>query len=232
MQAATSDDHVRRRARRTPVQRVVTAAGLVLVLAGVSVLGWVGWQMWGTNWQSHRKQADAITAIRQQWEAGGSTAEVDAGVVSSIVRIPRFGKGYEVPILEGTSDEALASGFGHFTSSAEAGHRGNFALAAHRVTHGEPLRGMPDLRPGDEVIVETRAATYTYVLDTGGDDLVVPFTETWVVDALPTNPDGDVQPAQDPGQHLITLTTCSEIFHTDNRMVAFGHLVSTTPREG
>ena len=91
---------------------------------------------------------------------------------------------------------------------------------------------MPDLRPGDEVVVETRAATFTYVLDTGGDDLVVPFTETWVVDALPTNPDGGVQPEQVPDQHLITLTTCSEIFHTDDRMVAFGHLVSTTPREG
>ena len=33
------------------------------------------------------------------------------------------------------------------------------------------------------------------------------------------------QPAQRPGQRLITLTTCSEIFHTDNRMIAFGHLV-------
>ncbi len=32
-------------------------------------------------------------------------------------------------------------------------------------------------------------------------------------------------PAQEPGQRLITLTTCSEIFHTDNRMIAFGHLV-------
>ena len=232
MQPATSEAHARRRARRTPVQRVVTAGGLVLVLAGVSVLAWVGWQMWGTNWQSHRKQDDAVAAIRRQWDQGASTAEVDGGVVSSIVRIPRFGKDYQVPILEGTSDDALASGFGHFTSSADAGRRGNFALAAHRVTHGEPLRGMPELRPGDEVIVETRAATYTYVLDTGGDDLVVPFTETWVVDALPTNPDGGVQPDQAPGQHLITLTTCSEIFHTDDRMVAFGHLVSTTPREG
>ena len=232
MQPATSQAHARQRARRTPVQRVVTAGGLVLVLAGVSVLAWVGWQMWGTNWQSHRKQDDAVAAIRRQWDQGASTAEVDGGVVSSIVRIPRFGKDYQVPILEGTSDDALASGFGHFTSSADAGSQGNFALAAHRVTHGEPLRGMPDLRPGDEVIVETRAATYTYVLDTGGDDLVVPFTETWVVDALPTNPDGGVQPEQVPDQHLITLTTCSEIFHTDDRMVAFGHLVSTTPREG
>ena len=33
------------------------------------------------------------------------------------------------------------------------------------------------------------------------------------------------------GQRLITLTTCSEIFHTDDRMIAFGHLVRTTEKE-
>jgi sortase A len=38
-----------------------------------------------------------------------------------------------------------------------------------------------------------------------------------------------VQPAQRPGQRLITLTTCSELFHTDNRMIAFGHLVGSRP---
>jgi sortase A len=35
---------------------------------------------------------------------------------------------------------------------------------------------------------------------------------------------------QRPGQKLITLTTCAELFHTDNRMIAFGHLVDTAPR--
>jgi hypothetical protein len=55
------------------------------------------------------------------------------------------------------------------------------------------------------------------------------FNGVWVVDRLPTNPDGGVEPAQRPGQRLITLTTCSELFHTDNRMIAFGHLVSSRP---
>jgi sortase A len=41
-----------------------------------------------------------------------------------------------------------------------------------------------------------------------------------------------VQPAQRPGQRLITLTTCSELFHTDNRMIAFGHLVDTEEKQG
>jgi sortase A len=214
-------------ARRTPRQRVLTAAGLVLVLAGLSVLGWVGWETWGTNVVAHRRQAEAVTSLREEWQHGGSsTVRVDAGVATSIVRIPRFGTSYEMPILQGTSDAVLASGFGHFTDSAGPGEVGNFALAGHRVTHGEPLRDMPSLQPGDEVVVETRTATYTYVLDTAGDALIVPFTATWVIDPLPTNPDGGVQPSQDTGQRLITLTTCSELFHTDNRMIAFGHLDS------
>ena len=55
---------------------------------------------------------------------------------------------------------------------------------------------------------------------------MVPFTAGWVVDRAAEEPrPGGVEPAQQPGQRLITLTTCSELFHTDNRMIAFGHLV-------
>ncbi|UAL30270.1 sortase [Nocardioides rotundus] len=146
-----------------------------------------------------------------------------------MVRIPRFGSDYAVPLLEGTSDAVLATGYGHFRGTAEAGARGNFAVAAHRVTHGEPLRDMPSLQPGDEVVVQTARWTYTYELTTGGDDLVVPFTQTWVLDRLPTNPSGGVQPPQRPGQRLITITTCSELFHTDDRMIAFGVLTDKQP---
>ncbi len=70
-------------------------------------------------------------------------------------------------MLEGVGNEALAGGFGHFPRSARPRRgRGNYALAAHRVTHGEPLRDMPSLRPGDKVLVETRDTVYTYEIDT------------------------------------------------------------------
>ena len=38
--------------RRTPWQRALVSLGLVLVVGGVSLFGWIGWQMWGTNWVS------------------------------------------------------------------------------------------------------------------------------------------------------------------------------------
>jgi len=203
--------------------------GWLMILGGLSLIGYVAWQMYGTNFVSERKHREVTTSLEQQWKAGEDFAAVDGGAMkaAALIRIPRFGKDYVIPVLEGTTDDVLASGIGHFTETAGVGKVGNYALAGHRVTHGEPLRHMPDLVAGDKVVVETRTRIYTYVLDTGGDDLVVPFTGTWVLDALPSNPDGGVEPGQEPGQRLITLTTCSEIFHTDNRMIAFGHLAST-----
>jgi sortase A len=170
--------------------------------------------------------------LEQQWTRPGPALHklepryVPKGKASALVRIPKFGKKYVVPVLEGTSTDVLARGYGHFQDTAHPGQVGNYALAAHRVTHGEPLRRMPELRPGDRVIVETVSDTYTYRLDTNPNSLIVPFTGVWVLDPLPKNPQrGGTQPAQRPGQRLITLTTCSELFHTDNRMIAFGHLV-------
>jgi len=207
--------------------------GLALVLAGLAMLGYVGWQYYGTNIVAQRTHQRVVSELREHWRApapaaGAATAEKDTspGRAYALLRIPRFGEDYVVPVLEGVSDEVLASGFGHFPGTAGPGEEGNYALAAHRVTHGEPLRDMPQLRPGDQVVVETRDTIYTYELDTDPNDLVVGFQDVWVVDPLPDNPTpGGTEPAQEPGQRLITLTTCSELFHTDNRMIAFGHLV-------
>ena len=204
--------------------------GIVLLVAGVGLLGYVGWQMFGTNIVSRQAHDRIEDDLREQWRTEGTDRRVRLGEASALVRVPAFGDDYVVPLLEGVGDDELASGYGHFPDSANLGERGNYALAAHRVTHGEPLRDMPELRPGDEVIIETRDAIYTYVLDTNPNELIVSFENIWVVDPLPTNPQrGGVQPpSQEPGQRLITLTTCSELFHTDNRMIAFGHLVEVT----
>ena len=212
--------------------------GVALVLAGLVLLGYVGWQFFGTNVVSHRKQQQIIEQTEREWSRGpsGSGAGTGAGTgdrlrgAQALVRIPRFGKDYVVPVQAGVSPGVLAEGFGHFAGSVGPGRVGNYAIAGHRVTHGEPLRGMPSLRPGDKVVVETRNRTYTYELDTDPNDLVVTFDDVWVIAKQPKNPDGGVQPAQRPGQKLITLTTCAELFHTDNRMIVFGHLVGTAPR--
>ena len=190
----------------------------------------------GTNWIAKKHQREITQTLQQDWANGRGKKPnfVPRGQASALIRIPKFGPKYVVPVLEGVDKASVLDkgAFGHFQSGgvngqevAYPGDVGNYALAAHRVTHGEPLRHMPDLRPGDKIIVETDDTTYTYVLDTNPNDLVISFTGVWVLDPLPHNPSGGPEPAQVQGQHLITLTTCSEIFHTDNRMIAFGHLV-------
>lgn len=214
-----------------PRRRVSLVVGLLLLSLGTGALGWTGWQFWGTNWVSHRAQAQVSTDLEQSWGQGRDTVRTEHGLAGAIVHVPRFGKDYAVPVLQGVSDEVLATGYGHFEGSADPGQVGNFALAAHRVTHGEPLRGMPDLEVGDKIVVETRLMRYTYELTTGGDDLTVPLTAGWVTDPEPVNPRaGGVTPAVGPGSRLITLTTCSELFHTDDRLIAFGELVRSEVR--
>lgn len=225
----------RRRTKPSLGRRLTVWVGVAMMLVGVGMLGYVGWQFYGTNWTSQRAQAQVTDDLRTQWDAQAGQSEqagqelepayVPEGRASALIRIPRFGDDYVVPVLEGTTDEVLTRGYGHFTDSAHPGEVGNYALAAHRITHGEPLRRMPELRPGDEVIVETATTTYTYELTTDPNELVIPFTGVWVLDELPTNPGGGPQPEQRPGQKLITLTTCSELFHTDDRMISFGVLV-------
>lgn len=150
---------------------------------------------------------------------------------TAIVRIPRFGDEYAVPVVEGDDAGALAVGIGHIPGTAGAGEVGNYVIAGHRVTHGSPLQRLPELVAGDVIVVDTAQWRYTYLLLTGGADLRVPFTQTWVLDPLPRNPvSGGVQPPQIPGQRLITIVTCAELFHTDDRLVAFGRLLSTEPR--
>jgi sortase A len=215
---------------------------LALVLTGVGLLAYVGWEYWGTDYVSKKKQADIKAELRDKWAyptvedvLGPAAAAPVPGQSQALVRIPAFGSGYEVPLIEGVRDEDLSRGIGHFPGTGP-GQIGNFALAGHRVTHGEPFRDLPDLRPGDKVIVETSDATYTYALDTNPNDLVVPFTQGWVIDQVPVPPEGEAPPGMPtfnsprPKEALITLTTCSELFHTDDRMVAFGHLISTLPK--
>ncbi|MCY7396959.1 MAG: sortase [Nocardioides sp.] len=209
--------------------------GLLLVAVGTAVLGWVGWQYWGTTggttWVSHRQQDQVVSELEQQWQSGAEQARTEHGVTRAVVRIPAFGAAYEVPVLEGVSDDALAAGYGHFEGTAGPGQPGNDALAAHRATHGEPLQDLPSLQVGDEIVVQTREAKDTYAQTTGGTDLTVPFTQTWMLTDRPVNPAaGGVTPALGSQPHLITLTTCPELFRTDDRSIAFGTPVDVEPR--
>lgn len=235
--------HVRRRESTTHRRRrrALLGAGTVMVTVGVVLLAYVLWQFLGTNWLSKGRQSDGVVAVEESWGQGSATSSTDWGTVEALLRIPRFGDDYVVPVLSGTTDEALAAGVGHVEDTAGPGEVGNYVLAGHRVTNGEPFADFPELRAGDLVEVETRDTVYLYELTNGGTELIVDFTADWVLDPRPVNPDpGGVNPPLTestgvPGaaagqDRLITLLTCSEIFHTDNRSVTFGRLLEVVPK--
>jgi sortase A len=209
--------------------------GAALVVTGLTILGYVAWQIFGTHIVSQHKQQEIVERTLKAWtiraQAPVETGAVRHRTAEALLRIPSFGRDYVIPIQQGTSDSVLAEGYGHFSSTANPGEVGNYALAAHRITHGQPLRDMPSLRPGDIVVIATRARTFTYRMTTNPNQLIVPRTDVWVLAPLPRNPaTGGAQPDQRAGQRLITLTTCSELFHTNDRMVAFGQLVNSARR--
>ena len=220
--------------------RLTLIVGLVCVAVGVGLLGYVGWEYIGTNIVSKHRQAEITKGLKSQWKAEGvkgspagegvkdsvDVEQVERGEGMALLHIQRFGTDYEIPIVKGVDDDSLASGVGWFAKSAPPGKKGNFAVAGHRVTHGEPFADFPELRVGDEVVVETRSHIYTYGLRDNGTDRILDFGQTWVLDPVPGEPEAK------PTEAMITLVTCSELFHTDNRSVVFGDLLRKERRIG
>ncbi len=222
--SATGDVAPPRHRRPSPL----TIIGIVLLVSGLACLGWVGYQYLGTNVVSERAFQTERDQLRARWDAEKKTdpkrkkkESVIPGDAIGLLRIPAFGSKYEIPILNGTDLAILSKGVGHYSSTALPGQVGNFAVAGHRVTHGQPFSRLLELNTGSTIIVETRQAIYTYVLDDPPKQLTVKDTDTWVIDPVPGNPD------KKPTQSLITLTTCQDLFHSPDRSIGFGHLEST-----
>jgi sortase A len=195
----------------------------VFLVVGVGLLGWVGWQYFGTGVVSNQQMDKGQDALREQWRTPSATAKPTTGKPLFLIRIPKFGADWQKPIVEGVDADDLARGIGHYPQTQLPGQPGNFALAGHRVTHGSPFRKLLDLRKGDQVIIETAEAVYTYELDSSPRDLTVPPTDTWVLDPVPGK-------SQTPTRSIITLTTCQDLFHSPDRSVAFGQLVKVSKK--
>ena len=200
-----------------PRRRVVTAVGVILLLAGLAVMGYFAWEYFGTNVVAKHRQAEIKKDTKLKWDKG-----VDGGAIA-MLRVKRFGDDYEVPIVKGFGKDALARGVGWDSKNAKPGEIGNFAIAGHRVTHGEPFSKFPKLKKGDLVVVETRRDIFTYRLRNSGTSITVTFSTPWPLFRVP-DPHGR---GKEPTERLITMLTCSELFHTNNRSVVIGELVST-----
>ena len=149
--------------------------GELLLTAGVLVLLFVVYLLWGTGIQAAQAQDDLDAQLHERWgqlEEGEQTPELDEldlGDAYGILRIPRFGDDWEKFVVQGVEDEDLKNGPGHYPKSADPGELGNFAIAAHRSGHGEPFAKFADLHVGDLIEIQVAAGTYVYKLDDAPD---------------------------------------------------------------
>ncbi|MYV78034.1 class E sortase [Streptomyces sp. SID1046] len=144
-----------------------------------------------------------------------------AGRAFAEMYVPRFGRDWVKPVLEGTDPELLKKGLGHYAATAPLGAVGNFSVAGHRRTYGDPFKDFPRLRPGDVVILKDASTWYTYTLRSA--PLRTLPTDVAVVDPVP-----EKSPFRAPGRYL-TLTTCDPEWGHSHRLVVWAELTGTRP---
>ena len=82
-----------------------------------------------------------------------------------------------LPIVEGTDEDELEKGVGHYANSVLPGERDNSVLSGHRDT---VFRKLGEVGVGDELIVKTSAGEFTYrvnkvrIVDADDRTVIVP----------------------------------------------------------
>ena len=212
---------------------ILRGVGKSLIAAGIVILLFVAYEVWGTGLITSGHQ----NALRQQFDrnlrahqvpvpSGGTTASTSPtpttvpiqpvqateappadGAPIGIIDIPKIGANYVV--VQGTSEADLERGPGHYVGTALPGNPGNAAIAGHRTTYLRPFYNLDQMAPGDPIFVTTTQGRFQYdVVDT----LVVDPTDVAVLNPTPTP--------------MLTLTTCNPRFSASTRMVVQAKLVT------
>lgn len=131
------------------------------------------------------------------------------GEIIGSLTIPDLDK--VLPILEGTSEEELKNGVGHFAGSGLPGEKNNCVLSGHRDS---VFIGVGDLVLGDKLIVQTSAGTFIYKIT---KIRIVHKDDTTIIV---------------PSDHaILTLTTCYPFIfvgHAPDRYIITADMVNNT----
>lgn len=216
-----------RAAKDSPAVIASRAIGEFFISFGVLMLLFVTYQLWWTNIRAGQQADQATNKIQDDWANGRKPGVFEPGQGFAIMHIPKLD--VVVPIAEGISKpKVLDRGMvGHYAegklkTAMPADKSGNFAVAGHRNTHGEPFRYINRLEPGDPIVVETQDAYYTYKMAN-----ILPQTSPSNIGVI-----GPVPPGSgftEPGRY-ITLTTCTPEFTSTYRMIVWGKMVEERPR--
>ena len=217
-----------------PVRGTIRAFGELCITAGLILILFVVWQLWWTDIAANKDNEVLADQLITEWRDNPANelpddpdtpyvAEpVDENSGFGIMYVPRFGEDYYRTVAEGVSLEPVLNrmGVGRYPSSAMPGEVGNFAIAGHRVTYGKPLNQIHQLRPGDEIVVQTSDGFYTYTFR--NFEIVLPDA-TEVLAAVPTLPEYKGK------DRIMTLTACNPMFSARERYIAYAELTDWTP---
>lgn len=219
----------------------------MMIRAGVLLLLFVGYQLWGTGIHTSRAQEDLERQFRAAREAAASatvtTRAPDAGPAepatapadlpppapgTPVGRILIPDIGVDFIFVEGVDLRYLESGPGHFPSTPLPGQPGNAALAGHRTTYAAPFHRLDELAPGDLITVETLQGSFTYeVLPQAVDPATPPQGHRIVT------PD-QLEILDDKGDNRLTLMACHPKYSAARRIVVEAKLTNPpappTPR--
>lgn len=208
--------------------KALRATGSAFIFLGLSILFFVLYELVGTSAITKARQSD-LQADFQLALDSGSLPDAFTGELplpsgtsgrSSLkgiarLRIPRIG--VNVIVVEGVTLERLAYGPGHYPSTPMFDEPGAVGIAGHRTGWGAPFFNLDRLRNGDQVIVETGKATYTYRMT---DRTIVSPSRSEVLDGNPKS----------TAIKQLVLTTCTPKFTARDRLIIFLDLVQEVPR--
>ena len=238
-----------RPARRTSTSTgSVALAGLgvvgeLLITAGVLLLAFLVWQLWWTDVEGNRAQAEIVrnldwaqapTAAPSAAPTPGATAgpviaaprrgedppvEAEPGLLATFatLQVPRWDDEPQRPVSEGVDKATVLDvlGIGHYPGTAMPGAIGNFAMAGHRTTYAKPFNRVAELQAGDPIVVRTASTWYVYRVTS--TEIVRP-QDVAVIAPVPG------KPGVAPTERSITLTTCHPMFSARQRFIVHGVL--------
>ena len=181
---------------------------MILLTVGLFFLGYANVQLKSAQ-QSEKAalfQAKEILEKQQKTKSPQPELSFQNGQTIGILQIPIIHK--ELPIVEGTDDDALKQGVGHYTGTVYPGEKDQILLSGHRDT---VFTGLDKLRNGDTIIMKMQHGTFAYaVVDTE----IVNERDTTVIHSTA------------PGE-VLTLSTCFPFGYIGNAPKRF--IVYATP---
>lgn len=137
----------------------------LFLITGLSLLLFVGYQYW----QMHSAQKISLEFANQLLEKSNKneqnssrieTFDPKFGEIIGILSIPAIKA--EIPIIEGTDEDDLEKGVGHYKGTAYPTQKDQIVLSGHRDT---VFRKIGELEIGDHLIFKTTYGEFTYEIE-------------------------------------------------------------------